>query len=110
MTPIMTQRRMKLFLPIAILLGVFYGTGSEAMVDQNGWTFVTEQDTQSQLAHLTIVVRSGSLSDPSNLPGLAYYTAKALFRGTKTRPYGDLTSAIEQLGASVDFQVTPTAS
>lgn len=70
-----------------------------------GWTFVTEQDPQSLLSRVQIVVRSGGLSDPAQLPGLAHFTARALLRGTKTRPFKDLTESIERLGASLAVRV-----
>jgi hypothetical protein len=57
--------------------------GPDAMSGQ-GWTLVTEQDTNSLITQIRIVVRSGSLSDPSGMPGLANFTARALLRGTKT--------------------------
>lgn len=73
-----------------------------------GWKLVTEQDPQSQLAQIRVVVRSGGLSDPESKSGLAHFTARAMLRGTKTRPYEDLIHAIESLGGSISVTVDPT--
>jgi zinc protease len=70
-----------------------------------GFRFVVEQDPQSLLAEVRVVVRSGGLSDPARLPGLAHFTGRALLRGTKTRPYKDLTDAVERIGARLSVTV-----
>src|ERR1700722_10722953 len=76
--------------------------------DSTGWTIVTEQDTGAAITHLQFVIRSGSLSDPADKPGLAYFTARALLRGTTTRPYQELNHSIETLGAAISVDVDPT--
>lgn len=75
--------------------------------DKDGWTLITQQDPTASLVHIRIVVRSGSLSD-LNEPGLAYFTARAVLRGTKTRPYQELNNSIETLGATISATVDPT--
>lgn len=75
------------------------------MTQVDGWTIVAEQDPQSLLAHVKIIVRSGSLSEPEGLAGLAHFTARGLLRGTITRPYKDLNNAIEGLGGSLSVMV-----
>jgi predicted Zn-dependent peptidase len=62
---------------------------------------VIERDPQSRVALLQFVIRTGALSDPPGLEGLASFTGRALLRGTRSRSYRELTSAIEGLGASV---------
>jgi predicted Zn-dependent peptidase len=74
---------------------------------------LAEPDPQASTVALQIQVRSGSLSDPVGKDGLAYYTARAMMRGTFTRPYTELSNDIEQLGASVTVvadQATTTFS
>ncbi len=78
------------------------------LADTNGWTILTEQDPTAAITHLQFVVRSGALSDPADKPGLAYFTARALLRGTTTRPYQELNHAIETLGAAISVDVDPT--
>jgi len=76
----------------------------------SSFNLVVETDPQAMLVDLRIIVRSGSLSDPENLPGLAHFTARALLRGTKTRPFSDLSQAIERLGARVSISVDQTTT
>jgi len=72
--------------------------------DTNGWVFVTEPDPGSRLVRIRAVVRTGGVADPENLPGLAYFTGRALLRGTRTRRYNELVSAIERAGASLSVE------
>jgi zinc protease len=51
---------------------------------------------------LRLVVRSGSASDPADLPGLAHLTSLMLKEGTRTRNAAQLAEAIEFLGADLD--------
>jgi zinc protease len=76
--------------------------------DTTGWTIVTEQDPGAAITHLQFIFRSGSLSDPADKPGLAYFTARALLRGTLSRPYQELNHSIETLGAAIGVDVDPT--
>src|SRR5271156_4184660 len=76
--------------------------------DNTGWTFVTEQDPSAALSHIRVVVRSGSVSDPAGFPGLAHFTARALLRGTQTRPFQELNNSIETLGGSISVSVDQT--
>jgi zinc protease len=93
------------------VVGIFVGavmaamSGTAKAESGSRWTFVTERDPQAQVALVRVLVRSGSLSDPAGLPGLANFTGRGLLRGTLTRPYAELTAAIERLGASVSVRV-----
>ena len=69
-----------------------------------GWTLLHEQDASASQVSLHWVVRSGSLNDPLDRPGLAHFTARALFRGTTTRPHADLTQALQALSAVVEIE------
>lgn len=76
----------------------------DGMTDE-GWTLVVEQDAKSLLARVEVRIRGGSLMDPPDQPGLASFTARALLRGTRTRPYEDLVSDLERIGAKISVQV-----
>ncbi len=76
--------------------------------DNTGWTVMTEQDPGAALCHIRIVIRSGSASDPADFPGLAHFTARAMLRGTQTRPFQQLNDAIESLGATISVSVDQT--
>ena len=69
---------------------------------------MTEQDPGAALSHIRVVVRSGSVSDPAVSPGLAHFTARALLRGTQTRPFEELNNSIETLGGSIAVSVDQT--
>lgn len=56
------------------------------------------------IAYVTLVVRSGSATDPSALPGLARLTTAMLKEGTKKRSSAALAEAVEFLGANLDVR------
>ncbi|MEN9723466.1 MAG: hypothetical protein RJB38_1452 [Pseudomonadota bacterium] len=59
-----------------------------------------EQDAAFSRVRLYWVIRAGSLFDPPSRKGLASFTARALMRGTTTRPYADLQRAFQALSAT----------
>ncbi|OFZ79499.1 MAG: hypothetical protein A2583_07720 [Bdellovibrionales bacterium RIFOXYD1_FULL_53_11] len=89
---------------VAVIVISLTCTGAAAGPSADG-TLITEQDSRSKAAWIRIVVKSGSLSDPSGKPGLAFLTARAMLRGTKKRSYNDLMDAIERIGASIEVRV-----
>lgn len=54
------------------------------------------------VVHAVLVIKSGSSSDPANMPGLAHLTASMLKEGTRTKTSAQIAEAIEFLGADVD--------
>ncbi len=69
------------------------------------WTLIHEQDPSATEIQLHWVVRSGSLRDGLDKPGLAHFTARALLRGTTTRPYADLTQALRAIPATITVEM-----
>ncbi len=65
----------------------------------NGLEINTVELSQLPIAYLELVIRSGSASDPANLPGLARLTAAMLKEGTEKRSSAELAEAIDFLGA-----------
>lgn len=53
------------------------------------------------LVYVRLVVRSGSATDPSELPGLASMVAQMLKEGTRSRTSAELAEAVEFLGADL---------
>lgn len=94
----------RLIASVAFLGALTWGGTSMA----TPFTIVTERDPQAPLVHISLLFRSGSLEDPADFSGLAHFTARAILRGTKTRPYKDLTDAIERLGGTLEVTVDPT--
>ena len=99
---------MKARLMAGIMMGVLAMGAQLAHGDSTGWNVISEQDPSAALTHIRFIIRSGSLSDPAGKAGLAYFTARAMLRGTQTRPYQDLNNAIESLGGSVSVSVDGT--
>src|SRR5262249_6527712 len=51
---------------------------------------------------MQMVILSGGLSDPADLPGAAQYTATMLREGTKTRSSRQIAEAVESMGATLN--------
>ena len=54
---------------------------------------------QLPVVYLELVIKSGSATDPANLPGLAAFVAEMLKEGTRTKSSAELAEAIDFLGA-----------
>ncbi|MGE0787738.1 MAG: M16 family metallopeptidase [Sandaracinaceae bacterium] len=61
----------------------------------------TVQFGELPVVYLRLVVKSGTASDPSALPGVAHFVAQMLKEGTRTRTSAQLAEAIEFLGADI---------
>jgi zinc protease len=85
--------------PLVLLAAALAWTSSAGAA--KSWNVIHEQDPSASEIQLQWVVRSGSLSDGLDKPGLAHFTARALLRGTSTRPYSDLTRAFQAISATV---------
>jgi zinc protease len=69
---------------------------------KNGLTIVLEEDHKLPTIAFTMWIRPGQLADPSELPGLASFTAGMLREGTEKRTSGQIASEVDSLGASLD--------
>jgi zinc protease len=54
---------------------------------------------QLPVVYLELVIKSGSVTDPDNIPGLASLVADMLREGTRTKSSAELAEAIDYLGA-----------
>ncbi len=95
---------------ISALLVALFCTGAFAASEENSmnWRIVTERDSAYPVVHLVFTFESGSLSDPQGMSGLAHITARALLRGTQTRPAKDLTDGLERYGKLERVEVGAT--
>jgi len=95
---------------VKLKLGMVLGgiLASFTLAQAGSMRVLTEADPSSQLARIKIVVRSGSLADPEGYPGGAYFTARGMLRGTRTRPYAELNREIEKLGGSIGVSIDAT--
>jgi zinc protease len=69
---------------------------------KNGLTIVLEEDHKLPTIAFTIWIRPGQLADPSDLPGLASFTAGMLREGTEKRTSEQIASEVDSLGATLD--------
>jgi zinc protease len=67
----------------------------------NGLTVILAQRPQLPIVSASLVVRTGSGSNPPDKPGLASFTAGMLDEGTSTRSALKLADDVAQLGASL---------
>ena len=67
----------------------------------SGLELNTVQFGHLPLVYLRLVVRSGSATDPAELPGLAQLVAQMLKEGTRTRTSARLAEDVEFLGANL---------
>lgn len=67
----------------------------------SGLELNTVEMRQLPIVQIELVIRSGSASDPTNLPGLAQLVASMLKEGTLKRDSAKLAEAVEYLGADL---------
>ena len=69
----------------------------------NGITILTRENFQSPSVVLSGLLGAGSLFDPMDKLGLAYFTSMALMRGTQSMDFQTLYNRLESAGASLGF-------
>jgi len=69
---------------------------------KNGLTIVLEEDHKLPTIAFTMWIRPGQLADPSDLPGLASFTAGMLREGTEKRTSEQIASQVDSLGATLE--------
>ena len=68
----------------------------------NGLTVIVVEQHKLPTVQLALWVKSGPITEPARLPGLAKFTAEMLREGTKTRSSAKLAADVDELGASVE--------
>ena len=76
---------------------------------QNGATLLVLENRATPTVALRGSLRAGSYFEPRDTPGLAQLTAAMLERGTKRRGKLEIASALESVGAQIDFSADPFA-
>lgn len=69
----------------------------------NGITILTRENFQSPSVVVSGLFGAGSLFDPAEKLGLAYFTSLALMRGTQTMDFQTIYDRLESAGASLGF-------
>ncbi|PPK85649.1 zinc protease [Neolewinella xylanilytica] len=67
----------------------------------NGLNVYGVENDEVPLVYFTLVIDGGQLRDSLVKPGVAYFLAEMMTRGTKTKTPAELENAIELLGASI---------
>jgi predicted Zn-dependent peptidase len=62
---------------------------------------------QLPVVYLELVIKSGKVTDPDNLPGLASFVADMLREGTRTKSSAELAEAIDFIGANFSTEAEP---
>ncbi|WP_116107693.1 M16 family metallopeptidase [Lewinella sp. IMCC34191] len=70
----------------------------------NGLTVYGVENDEVPLVNFTLVIEGGQLRDSLDKPGVAYFLAEMMTRGTKTKTPAELENAIELLGASINVR------
>lgn len=77
---------------------------------KNGLTLVLLEDHKLPTVAFTMWIRPGQLADPSDLPGLASFTAGMLREGTEHRTSAQIAAEADSLGATLNAVSTFGAS
>lgn len=72
----------------------------------NGITILARSNFNSPSMVVNGYLPAGSLFDPAEKLGLAYFTALALMRGTQARNFQEIYNALESAGASLGFSAS----
>lgn len=72
----------------------------------NGVTILARSNFSSPSMVINGYLPAGSLYDPTEKLGLAYFTALALMRGTRQRNFQEIYNALESAGASLGFSAS----
>lgn len=74
----------------------------EKRVLPNGLTVYALEYHEQPVVSLRLLITAGAENDPTDLPGVAAFTADLLNKGTKTRSATQIAEAIEQVGATLE--------
>jgi zinc protease len=66
----------------------------------NGLTVLVLEDHRLPTVNYSLWIKSGALSDPADMPGLASFTVDMLREGTATRSSSQIASELDELGAT----------
>ncbi|MFZ3217477.1 MAG: pitrilysin family protein [Candidatus Acidiferrales bacterium] len=69
---------------------------------KNGLTILLQEDHKLPTVAFTMWIRPGQLADPSDLPGLASFTAGMLREGTEIRSSEQIASEVDSMGATLE--------
>lgn len=64
-----------------------------------------EKDRSVPIVNVNVLVKTGSIEDPTDLQGLTFFTAQAMLRGTLSRTKEQIDLALDQIGAKLAVEV-----
>ncbi len=88
--------------PEARPLGKIEFPAFEKRVLPNGLTVYALEYHEQPVVSLRLLITAGAENDPTDLPGVASFTANLLNKGTKTRSATQIAEAIDQVGGSLE--------
>ncbi|MBI5203032.1 MAG: insulinase family protein [Elusimicrobia bacterium] len=68
----------------------------------NGLTVMVVEQHKLPTVAYSLWIKSGSLDDPKDVPGMAKFAAELLAEGTKARSSQQIASAVDELGATLE--------
>ena len=82
-------------------VGVTSGLSPVRAVLPNGVVVVAQETAFSPAVTFALTFRAGSLYDPDDRAGLAYFTGRVIDRGTTTRPADAIAEALDDRGVAL---------
>jgi zinc protease len=70
----------------------------------NGAVVIVQETEFSPAVTISLAFRAGSLNEPDGLPGLAWFLARVIDRGTTTRPADAIAEALDDRGVALRAQ------
>ena len=67
----------------------------------NGAVLIAQETAFSPAVTINVAFRAGSLEEPDDLPGLAWFLARVIDRGTSTRTAGSIAEALDDRGVAL---------
>lgn len=98
----MRTKKMILVLGLFSLLATLLLTSCES---QQPLGIITAEKPGVPLVHFRVMVNAGSAFDPGTQPGLAYFTAHLLDKGTRSFKRDQIESRLDDIGATFEIEV-----
>ena len=67
----------------------------------NGTVVIVQETQFSPAVTISLVCRAGSINEPDDLPGLAWFLARVIDRGTATRSADAIAEALDDRGVAL---------
>ncbi|HVB38543.1 MAG TPA: pitrilysin family protein [Vicinamibacterales bacterium] len=82
------------------------GLAPARTVLSNGLVVLAKEATITPAVTINLAVRAGSVGDPAEAPGTAYFLSRVVDRGTAAHPAAEIADALDRRGISLAVNVT----